>query len=72
MISAHINRQIFANIGGPTSYFQHSLCVNVVAHADEFWVSKRGLNETGTVGTAVRIVVWDPPGNSASSGTHGF
>ncbi len=53
----------------------------VVLHADELWVSKRGLNGTGTVGTAPgvwncnlddSVVVWDPSGNSASRSTYGF
>ncbi len=31
----------------------------IVAHADEFWISKRGLNGTGTVGTAGTPSVWN-------------
>ncbi len=58
-----------------------------VRHADEFWVSRGGLKGpilvilgdhevSGTAiwmtHSAVRIVIWDPPGNSASSSTYGF
>ncbi len=41
---------------GVESWEFHQICTRIVRHADEFWISKRGLIGTGTVGTAGTLV----------------